>query len=231
MSIHLSWSEIALRLACTILAGAIVGINRDEKGRAAGMRTNILVCLAASVSMILTNAMLGLSGKTSSSFAVMDLMRLPLGILSGMGFIGAGVILRKGEMVLGVTTAATLWVITVLGLCFGGGYILLGFAGLILVMLTLMGFKFIEHLLPQEQRASLYIESIGDDETSREVRALAQHHGMHIHSWSRDTSRNNTRVRLTCDLRWRSRDHEAAEPAWIEALRYRANIERVRWQS
>ena len=59
-----------------------------------------------------------------------DLMRLPLGILSGMGFIGAGAILRKGEMVLGVTTAATLWMVTMLGLCFGAGKILLGTAGL-----------------------------------------------------------------------------------------------------
>ena len=93
-----------------------VGADRDERGKAAGIRTNVLVCLAASLSMILANAMLGTAGKNASSFSVLDLMRLPLGILSGMGFIGAGVILRKGEMVIGVTTAATLWTVTMLGL-------------------------------------------------------------------------------------------------------------------
>jgi putative Mg2+ transporter-C (MgtC) family protein len=87
------------------------------------MRTNVLVGLAASLSMILANAMLGPGGKNAGSFSVLDLMRLPLGILSGMGFIGAGAILRKGDMVLGVTTAATLWMVTMLGLCCGAGKI------------------------------------------------------------------------------------------------------------
>ena len=66
-----------------------------------------------------------MAGKTSSSFAVMDLMRLPLGILSGMGFIGAGAIVRKDSLVHGLTTAATLWFVTGLGLCFGGGQLAL----------------------------------------------------------------------------------------------------------
>ena len=57
-------------------------------------------------------------------------MRLPLGILTGIGFIGAGAILRRGDMVLGATTAATIWFVAVLGICFGGGQIWLGLAAL-----------------------------------------------------------------------------------------------------
>jgi uncharacterized membrane protein YhiD involved in acid resistance len=59
MPFTLTWSDIAVRLVCTLIAGILVGIDRDEKGRAAGMRTNVLVCLAASLSMILANGMLG----------------------------------------------------------------------------------------------------------------------------------------------------------------------------
>ena len=66
------------------------------------------------------------TGKPTDSFVTLDLMRLPLGILTGMGFIGAGAILKKGDIVLGVTTATTLWFVTVLGLCFGGGQWILG---------------------------------------------------------------------------------------------------------
>jgi putative Mg2+ transporter-C (MgtC) family protein len=73
--------------------------------------------------MLQVNLLLPMQGKTSSSFAVMDLMRLPLGILSGMGFIGAGAIVRKDSLVHGLTTAATLWFVTGLGLCFGGGLV------------------------------------------------------------------------------------------------------------
>ena len=79
----------------------------------------VLVCCAACLSMIQVNLLLPTAGKPPGSFNTLDLMRLPLGILSGMGFIGAGAITRKGDVVRGVTTAATLWIVTVLGLCFG----------------------------------------------------------------------------------------------------------------
>src|SRR5215467_14403800 len=131
MALALTWHDVALRLALSVVAGAVLGIDRGEHGRPAGLRTTLLVCLAAAVAMIQTNLLLGTAGKTGSSFAVLDLMRLPLGILTGMGFIGGGAILRRDNMVMGVTTAATLWFVTVLGLCFGGGQIGLGMAGLV----------------------------------------------------------------------------------------------------
>lgn len=111
--------DIAIRLVLTILACSAIGLNRGARGHAAGFRTTILVGLAASVAMIQANILLSLDGKTPGSFAVMDLMRLPLGILTGVGFIGGGSILKKGDLVTGITTAATLWVVTVIGLCLG----------------------------------------------------------------------------------------------------------------
>jgi putative Mg2+ transporter-C (MgtC) family protein len=83
MPLYPTWQDIAARLAITMLAGAIIGFNRGVHGHAAGLRTTILVGLAASVSMIQANILLPLDGKTAGSFAVMDLMRLPLGILTG----------------------------------------------------------------------------------------------------------------------------------------------------
>jgi putative Mg2+ transporter-C (MgtC) family protein len=107
MPITIEWPEIALRLALTVVAGTLIGLNRSEHGHSAGLRTTLLVCLAASVSMIQVNLLLPIAGKSPDSFAVLDLMRLPLGILSGMGFIGAGAIVRTGSLVRGLTTAAT----------------------------------------------------------------------------------------------------------------------------
>ena len=92
MPMTVEWSEIALRMVLTIVAGGLIGFNREEHGRAAGLCTMILVCLAASVSMILVNLMLASDGRHCDSFIMLDLMRLPLGMLSGMGFIGAGAI-------------------------------------------------------------------------------------------------------------------------------------------
>ena len=133
MPLHPTWEDIALRLTLTMIAGGIIGFNRGARGEAAGFRTTILVGLAASVAMIQANILLSIGGKTADSFGVMDLMRLPLGILTGVGFIGGGAIMKRGDLVIGVTTAATLWVITVIGLCFGGDQLGLG------VVATLLG--------------------------------------------------------------------------------------------
>lgn len=85
----------------------------------------MLVCVAACVAMLQVNLLLSLAGRPSDSFVMNDLMHLPLGILSGMGFIGAGAIVRRDNFVVGVTTAATMWFLPVLGLYFGGGQVIL----------------------------------------------------------------------------------------------------------
>jgi len=144
MPVTIGWNQIALRLLLTVAAGLVIGFNRGEHGRPAGMRTTLLVCLAASISMIQANLLMNSVGKSHDSFIVLDLMRLPLGILSGMGFIGAGAILRKDNLVLGVTTAATLWFTTMMGLCFGGGQLGLGIAALTLGLGTVWGLKYAE---------------------------------------------------------------------------------------
>ncbi len=171
MSIELTWQAALLRLALTVAAGAVIGVNRGERGHAAGLRTTILVSLAACVAMLQANALLPLGGKTPTSFAVMDLMRLPLGILSGMGFIGAGAILRRGRAVVGVTTAATLWLMTVIGLCFGGGQLALGASATAIGVVVLGGMKWVDTKLPRDQRATLVVVSRTRDKLEDAIRA------------------------------------------------------------
>ena len=133
----------------------LIGYNRRERAKAAGLRTMLLVCLAASVSMIQVNLLMPTNGKPPDSYVTLDLMRLPLGILTGVGFIGGGAILRRGDIVIGVTTAATLWFVTVLGLCFGGGQIELGLVALVLGFVGLWGLELVvEHLRAEHARTS-----------------------------------------------------------------------------
>src|ERR1700722_14329877 len=149
MPLHLTWEQIALRLVLALLASFVIGLNRDENGHPAGIRTTMIVCLAATLAMLQVNLLLPLAGKPSSSFVVMDLMRLPLGILSGIGFIGAGVIIKRDGNVSGVTTAATIWLVMVLGLLFGGGNLYLGIAGSLVTFAILWALKMIEGILPR----------------------------------------------------------------------------------
>src|SRR6202012_2280600 len=98
-------SDVIARLVCTLIAGAVIGYNRGEHGKAAGLRTTTLVCLASAVAMLQVNYLLPLAGRSTDSFVMNDLMRLPLGILTGVGFIGGGAILQRRDLVVGGTTA------------------------------------------------------------------------------------------------------------------------------
>ncbi|MDR3407799.1 MAG: MgtC/SapB family protein [Methylovirgula sp.] len=172
MPLYPTWQDIALRLALTVLAGAAIGIDRSVRGHVAGVRTMILVALAAALAMVQANILLPLAGKTGASFSIMDQMRLPLGILTGVGFIGGGTILRRGDLVTGVITAATLWVVTVIGLCFGGGQIYLGIAGTALTVFTLSALRWLDARIRREQRAILVLRAAPDDGLSERLNAL-----------------------------------------------------------
>jgi len=170
MSVTIDWTDILIRLLFTAGASALIGINRGEHGRAAGLRTVMLVSLAAAISMIQANLLMNTPGKKSDSFIVLDLMRFPLGILSGMGFIGAGAILRKGKLIVGVTTAATLWFVTVMGLCFGGGQIGLGVAAMGTALFVLWGLERFDELLVRDRRMVLIVTTTADGPSDTEIR-------------------------------------------------------------
>jgi putative Mg2+ transporter-C (MgtC) family protein len=223
---HLPWDVMALRLGLTVVAGAVVGLDRGEHGHVAGLRTTILVSLAAALAMLQVEALLPLTGKAADSYIVMDLMRLPLGILSGMGFIGAGAILRRGSAVIGVTTAATLWVMTVIGLCFGGGQLALGCVVTALVVLVLWGLRYVERKVPRDRRATLVIVSQRGEGLPDAVRAsLAP--GLHVRYLG--GTYDSGRVELRYDIRWRGAPMEREPSAAVERLLEHAGVESIRW--
>jgi putative Mg2+ transporter-C (MgtC) family protein len=170
MPLHPSGFEITLRIALTCLFAGLIGLERETRGQAVGFRTTILVGLAAAVAMVQANLLLPLAGKAPNGFVNMDAMRLPLGILTGMGFIGGGAILRRGSLVMGVTTAATLWVVTVMGLSFGGGQLGLGVAAGLLTLFIVWLLKRVDDVLPQSSKATLTL-TLAAQGASRELDA------------------------------------------------------------
>jgi putative Mg2+ transporter-C (MgtC) family protein len=226
---HLEWSDIALRLFLTVLAGTLIGVNRGEHGRPAGLRTTLLVGLAACVSMIQVNLLLPIKGKAADSFVVMDLMRLPLGILSGMGFIGASAILRKDDLIVGVTTAATLWFVTVLGLCFGGGQLALGLVALALGFVVLGQAKPIEHLWKQDRQANLTIVVGNNGPTENDITKMVVSAGFRIASLSVVYEPVASHREMNCLVKWRSRWSEIEPPAFVAELANRPDTLKVAW--
>ncbi|HQU41165.1 MAG TPA: MgtC/SapB family protein [Pirellulales bacterium] len=227
MPLELAWHEVAIRLALTVFAGGCIGLNRGEHGQPAGLRTTILVCVAAAVSMIQANLLLATAGKTPDSFIVLDLMRLPLGVLSGMGFIGAGAILRRGNLVMGVTTAATLWYVTLMGLCLGGGQLGLGLSMLAVGMLVLGSLKAIERRLKQDRHAVLRLTVLPDGPSEDD---LLHEAGVRVHSFGFQSSTKLQRRRLRCEVRWRSSGEAVETPPVVERLAQRQGVVRLDWQ-
>lgn len=230
MPLHPTWDDLAVRLILTLLAGALIGFNREEGGHAAGLRTNILVCLAASVAMIQANLLSDSTGKTPESFVVYDLMRFPLGILSGMGFIGAGAILRRGDLVRGVTTAATLWFGTIVGLCFGGGQIYIGIAATLIGTAVLWLLKGVDQRIPREQHARLLIQyrrEVALERLLSEEPALA---GLRykLLSERRDVEGPSE---AHYELRWQSSSRAPPRVDFVEGLLGRNGILSVEWRA
>ncbi|SEQ42387.1 putative Mg2+ transporter-C (MgtC) family protein [Faunimonas pinastri] len=229
MPANLTWADIAIRLVLTAVAGGLIGLNR-EPGHAAGIRTLMLLSLASALTMIEVNLLLPTAGRAADSFVNFDPMRLPLGLLSGMGFLGAAAIIHRGSLIMGATTAATLWFATVMGLCFGGGQIGLGLLALALGMVVLWGLKWVKLLIPEEYRVVL---SVADENGALDEPELMRRLGEDGFSITdrRFAFLDEGRKRdLRYELKWRGRPKQGgAVPAWLEQVARRPGVTKVAW--
>jgi len=228
---EIHWPAIALRLVLTVVAGVVLGMDRSRHGHPAGLRTTLLVTLAASIAMIQMNLLIPTNGKPPNSYAVMDLMRLPLGILTGVGFIGAGAIVRKDDMVLGVTTAATLWFSTVVGLCLGGGQLILGSVSTVLGYLALTAMRWFESRLEKYQPATLTVITADPAFTPEQLRTRLKAAHFHIRSISVVQAPAEQRQRIRCEVRWPADENPTGVPAILHELERTPGLVHLSWQT
>jgi putative Mg2+ transporter-C (MgtC) family protein len=121
--------EMALRLLLATVLGGAIGLQRELSGKEAGLRTNMLICLGAALFTVLS----------VYAFPGSDPARLAAGIATGIGFIGAGVILhRTGGAVIGLTTAATIWAVAAIGIAAGTGKYIISIVATALVVIILL---------------------------------------------------------------------------------------------
>lgn len=120
--------SLVLRIVVAALLGAMIGLEREIRGKTAGLRTNILVCVGSA--LITLTGIYGFQG-------AIDPSRLAAGIITGIGFLGAGAIIAAGREVHGLTTAASIWVVSAIGISIGTGLYVIGIATTVLVVLVL----------------------------------------------------------------------------------------------
>lgn len=137
---ELDWWEISLRLVLAGLFGAAIGLERERKEWAAGMRTHMMVCVGSALMMLVSS--FGFSDILGSDFVELDPSRVASQIISGIGFIGAGTILfQKPNRVMGLTTASGLWTVAGIGMATGGGMYFAASAATVLSLLILWGMQ------------------------------------------------------------------------------------------
>ena len=125
--------EMLMRLTLSCILGGVIGYERQSRRKSAGLRTNMLVCLGSCLVMLISTAIYqGVEGRTNA-----DPARLAAQVVSGIGFLGAGAIMKEGLTVTGLTTAACLWVVAGVGLAVGGGYYTAALLATGLVFVTL----------------------------------------------------------------------------------------------
>lgn len=135
----LDWVKIGVpllgRMGVALVCGALIGVERGRSGKPAGVRTNILICVGACIYTMASE----LSAKFVAG-APIESARISAQVVTGVGFIGAGAILRSGAAITGLTTAATIWLVAAIGVLIGLGFPLLGTAATLLSLLTLLIF-------------------------------------------------------------------------------------------
>ncbi len=136
-----------LRLLIALILGGVVGLERQAHGRAAGLRTNILVCLGSALIIVAFQKFIDHGLPDATSAIRMDPARAAAGVITGIGFLGAGTIIKSKEFVRGLTTAASVWVVSAIGVAVGMGEIVLAVGATLMVLVSLV----VLHRIPISQ--------------------------------------------------------------------------------
>ena len=141
---------VVVRIVVAVVIGAAIGFERSFHGRPAGFRTHALVCVASALLMLVTVYQSEWMTAVPLDAIRTDPTRMAQGIMTGIGFLGAGVIFKEGLTVRGLTTAASIWVTAAIGILVGIGFYLPALVGTVATLLILSAFRIIEMRLPSE---------------------------------------------------------------------------------
>ena len=163
----LSHIELISRLLLAAALGSVIGFERERLSWAAGLRTHMLVCVGSTLIMIVSA--FGFADVLGTPHVELDPSRIAAQVVSGIGFLGAGSILLRGEIVRGMTTAASLWSVAAIGLAVGGGLYVAAVAATVIILIILAGIKPLE---------KWYFES----RQSRELHLVVDRGAMTVHT-------------------------------------------------
>jgi putative Mg2+ transporter-C (MgtC) family protein len=177
--LEISDQEIVLRLVVAAVLGMAIGLERERVEQPAGLRDHTLVAVGSGLIMIISAY--GFGHVTHAPDVVLDPSRIAAQVISGIGFIGAGTIVLRQNVVRGLTTAASIWAAAALGLAAGGGLYFAAVVGAIVILLILAGIKSLERRFFRRYRRSIITLTVRRDlVTLQTLQTTASEAGMHL---------------------------------------------------
>lgn len=196
---------VLFRLILAAILSGIVGFEREFHGRAAGFRTHILLCVGSTLIMLtslhLFDAYYGR--------AALDPARLASGVVTGIGFLGAGTIMRYKASVRGLTTAASLWVVTGIGLAVGTGMYMGAIVTTALAVIALMFFGRLEHvMIRKDWYKTLVIDTKDGMEQLKRIREILSEYGSEITDFEVEKSKDGSSMVLKVGIKLATARHD-----------------------
>lgn len=170
--------DAGFKLLAAVVLSAPLGLERERKERPAGLRTHVLVCLGATLMLVISEF---LELDVSADGARLDKARIAAGVITGIGFLGAGTIFTVGADQHGLTTAAMIWFVAALGVAIGAGYIAVAAGAAAVALAVVVGFEYLERFLPNPHRPyRLTVRSTAGISDLSRLRQLIQEHEFHV---------------------------------------------------
>ena len=213
--INIPFADLAIALAKLLLAavlGGVVGWERERHGRWAGFRTHILVSLGACLMMLVSEFIQTRYSHIPSETVIrMDPSRVAAQIVTGIGFLGAGAIIKSGaNMVRGLTTAACLWVVAGIGMAIGCGYIVPALATVVLALITLLALNRLDSVIRAHNYKDVIVEAKGDCDVLGQIRDTFAGAGLVVKDVGFDLDKDRDRTVYELSVRY-TRDEQLLE--------------------
>lgn len=201
--------DLMLQIGLATLLGGAIGLEREFGGKPAGLRTNILICIGSVLYTHLSLAMLRAASATGAIPVGTDTTRVAAQIVTGVGFIGAGTILHARGAVVGLTSAATIWVVAAIGVALGSGYYLEGLVTTLAVLVVLSGLGRAEKIVQSHSmRSTITIHARTGPSVVEELESLVRRTGLELISIS--NRQENVDLVIELELRGSKRLYDQA---------------------
>lgn len=188
--------ESIIKILIALVCGGLIGYEREYKNRPAGLRTHILVCTGSALVMIVAQFMYN-----NQPGGNIDTTRLGAQVISGIGFLGAGTIIRERFSVKGLTTAASLWAVACIGIAVGSGYLLIAGVTTVIILISLILFRKFEKILKiKPENAKIKITASNIKDIDIRIKDMIKDSGYTIKSLKFNKSSDKNKVSFSLDV-------------------------------